>query len=167
MRTVGDKQVNVRKMQIRRTTMTTVLRANHPTSHRNLGHWPLDRIKKENSTEHRTVKGPRSGWDGRDGSLQAAKLHKVNHQGKFTWCWLKCTCQRKISHSTMIIDNTELKHQVFHGKPQTANLRMSRDHGLAVAFAVCSSRLNGRKDVQRISDLRQGFLPLKSVQPHV
>ena len=26
---------------------------------------------------------------------------------------------------------------------ETANLRMSRDHGLAVAFAVCSSRLNG------------------------
>lgn len=28
---------------------------------------------------------------------------------------------------------------------QTTNLRMSRDDGLAVAFAVCSLLLNGRK----------------------
>ena len=34
-------------------------------------------------------------------------------------------------------------HQVFHGKPQIANPKMSSDHGLAVAFAVCSSRLTG------------------------
>ena len=167
MRTVGDKQVNVHKMQIGTTTMTTVLRVNHPTSHRNLWHWSLDRIKKENSTEHRTVKGPRSGLDGRDDRQKAEKLHKVNHQGKSTWRWLECVCQRKISHLTMIIDNGDLYHQVFHGKPQTANLRMSRDHGFKVAFAVCSLRLNSRKVVQRVSDLRQGFLPLKSVQPHV
>ena len=36
VRTVGDKQVNVHKMQIGTTTMTTVLRVNHPTSHRNV-----------------------------------------------------------------------------------------------------------------------------------
>ena len=52
-------------------------------------------------------------------------------------------------------------------KPQTANLRMSRDHGFKVAFAVCNLRLNGRMDILRVSDLRQGFFPLKSVQPHV
>ena len=31
---------------------------------------------------------------------------------------------------------------------QTENRKMSRDHGLAVAFAVCSSRSNGRKSFQ-------------------
>ena len=39
--------------------------------------------------------------------------------------------------------------RLFHGKPQTANLRMSRDRGLTVAFEVCSSRLNGRRGFQR------------------
>ena len=32
---------------------------------------------------------------------------------------------------------------------KTANRKMSRDHGLAVTFAVCSSRLNRRKGFQR------------------
>ena len=50
---------------------------------------------------------------------------------------------------------------------KTTNRKMSRDHGLVVAFAVCSSRLNGRKGFQGERDLRQGFLPLKIVQPRV
>ena len=164
MRTIGDKQVNVRNMQIRRTTMTTVLKVNHPTSHRNLWHWSLDRIKKENSTEHRTVKGPRSGWDGRADRQKAAKLHKVNQQGKSTWRWLKYACQRKMSHLAMIIDNRPLASD-FSWK--TANRKLENVTWSCLQLAVSSSRLNGRKDVQRISDLRQGFLPLKSVQPHV
>ena len=44
---------------------------------------------------------------------------------------------------------------------------MSRDHGLAVAFAVCSSRLNGRKGFQRQVTYGKVFLPLKIVQPRV
>ena len=38
---------------------------------------------------------------------------------------------------------------VGNRKPQTANRKISRDHGLAVTFAVCSSRLNRRKGFQR------------------
>ena len=37
----------------------------------------------------------------------------------------------------------------FYGKLLTANRKMSRDHDLAVTFAICSSRLNSRKDFQR------------------
>ena len=38
---------------------------------------------------------------------------------------------------------------VGNAKPQTANRKMSRDHGLAVTFAVCGSRLNRKKGFQR------------------
>ena len=36
----------------------------------------------------------------------------------------------------------DLQHQVFHGKPQIANHKMSRDHGLAVAFAAVLESMN-------------------------
>ena len=45
-------------------------------------------------------------------------------------------------------------------KPHTA--KMSSDHGLAVTFAVCSSRLNRSRELPAVSDLRQGFLPQKN-----
>ena len=41
---------------------------------------------------------------------------------------------------------------------------MSRDHGLVVALQCMSERQKGRPVV---SDLRQGVLPLKIVQPYV
>ena len=42
-----------------------------------------------------------------------------------------------------------LRFFIGNCKPQTANRKMSRDHGLAVTFAVCSSRLNRRKGFKR------------------
>lgn len=42
---------------------------------------------------------------------------------------------------------------------ETANLRMSREHG-----RVSSLQLEG---LLAVGDLRQGFLPLKIAQPHV
>ena len=44
---------------------------------------------------------------------------------------------------------------------------MSRNHGLAVTFAVCSSRFEPKEGLPVVSDLRQRFLPLKIVQPRV
>ena len=46
---------------------------------------------------------------------------------------------------------------------------MSRDHGLAVTFAVCSLQFTfePRGKLPAVSDLRQGILPLKMVQPRV
>lgn len=46
---------------------------------------------------------------------------------------------------------------------------MSRDYGLAVEFAVCSLQftLEGQEGHPAVSDLWQGFFPLKIVQPHV
>ena len=46
---------------------------------------------------------------------------------------------------------------------ETANRKMSRDHGLGVTFAVCSSRLNRRKGFQRYTSyLRQSFFATKN-----
>ena len=39
--------------------------------------------------------------------------------------------------------------ETFSIREKTANRKMLRDHGLEVTFAVCSSRLNRRKDFQR------------------
>ena len=48
-------------------------------------------------------------------------------------------------------------HQVFHGKPQITNLRMSRDDGLEVAFAVCSLQFTVK--LRAVGGLRQVFFP--------
>ena len=56
----------------------------------------------------------------------------------------------------------DLWHQVFRGKRQTANRKMSCDHGLAVTFAF-----EPQEGLPAVSDLRQGFLPQKIVQPRV
>ena len=61
----------------------------------------------------------------------------------------------------------DLQHQVFRGKRQTANRKMSRDHGLAVTFAVCTSRLNRRKGFQRYVIYGKVFCHKKNLQPHV
>ena len=45
---------------------------------------------------------------------------------------------------------------------------MSCVHGLAVAFAFCSSGLIGKKGLPAVSDLQQGFFATTNcLQPHV
>ena len=47
---------------------------------------------------------------------------------------------------------------------ETANLRMSREHGRVSSLQFTFKRLEG---LLAVGDLRQGFLPLKIAQPHV
>ena len=62
--------------------------------------------------------------------------------------------------STGSRDPRHLDILVFRGKRQTANRKMSREHGLAVTFEP-------QEGLPAVSDLRQGFLPQKIVQPRV
>ena len=52
------------------------------------------------------------------------------------------------SHS-LLLGTFSITFFMGNCKPQTANRKMSRNHGLAVTFAVCSSRLNRRNGFQR------------------
>ena len=56
-------------------------------------------------------------------------------------------------------------HKVFHGKTQTTNLRMPSDRGLVLRFSSLQFTFKRQEGRPAGSDLRQGFLPLKIVQP--
>ena len=55
----------------------------------------------------------------------------------------------------------------FTGKRQTANRKMSRDHGLEGHVCSLQFTFEPQEGLPAVSDLRQGFLPQKIVQPRV
>ena len=85
-------------------------------------------------------------WTGLEGQqhpshstlLNAFYLKKLIRQQR---CYVLLNERGPLGH-THTIETFSITFFMGNCKTQTANRKMSRDHGLAVTFAVCSSRLN-------------------------
>ena len=85
-------------------------------------------------------------------SLSRELLFQGNLNTEETFLWLaQNILAKQLNHATTYLSTPCGNHTVetFSIRFFKANRKLSRDQGLAVTFAVCSSRLNRRKGFQQ------------------
>ena len=85
-------------------------------------------------------------------SLSRELLFQGNLNTEETFLWLaQNILAKQLNHATTYLSTPCGNHTVetFSIRFFKANHKLSRDQGLAVTFAVCSSRLNRRKGFQQ------------------